>query len=477
MTEYRLVIDQSTSGTKVILFDTQNKVNLISRKDLKHTQFYPREGWVEHDPKEIIENTETLLKDIIEENDLSNKDILSISITNQRESVLLWDKRTGKPYTNVFVWQCNRGVEICDELTQAGYGPVVKEKTGLRIDPYFSASKLKWYFDNHNLTDEQLEHLAIGTIDSWLLWNLTDEQVFLTDLSNASRTLLFNIFNKEWDEELGNIFNVPVNAFPQVVDSVSNFGNYNSIPIVSVLADSQASLYGHGCHDYGEVKATLGTGSSIMMNIGSSTFNSDESILTTIAWELEDEPVFALEGIIKSYSDNLNWLEQEIELFSDIVEASNEAFRLETNGSVYYIPALEGLGAPFWAPQAQAMFKGMTRDTNKSHLLRAVFEAMAFQTRAVLEELESVSNVSIKSIYVDGGPINNKDFMQLIADVTQKEIVIGQFEETSAFGTLNIFLKRSISKDAQLKYTPQQVLDEIYEQWFDHIQIYLEELK
>lgn len=474
LNEYRIVIDQSTSGTKVLLFDTMNDVGIVSRKDLKHKQFYPREGWVEHDPVEIINNTVELLDSIILEN---GQNIKSISITNQRESVLLWDKRTGTPYTNVFVWQCNRGVEICKELINQGHGEVIKNKTGLKIDPYFSASKLKWFFDQNTLSEDELANLAVGTIDSWLLWNLTEENQFLTEKSNACRTLLYDIFEQQWDAELCEIFNVPMDTLPEVVDSVYDFGTYKGIPIVSVLADSQSSLYGHGCHKYGEVKATLGTGSSIMMNIGDSTFNSDDSILTTIAWELDNKPVYALEGIIKSYSDNLNWLENEINLFDDIVVASKEAFNLPNNGNVYYIPALEGLGAPFWAPEAQAVFKGMTRDTTKVHILRSVFEAMAFQTKAVLIEMEAVSGVSIKSIFVDGGPVKNQNFMQLLSDVTQKEIVVGQFEETSAYGTLSLYLQRPVEKVSQVTYSPLISFEKEYLKWEDHIKKYLEELK
>lgn len=474
LNEYRIVIDQSTSGTKVLLFDTLDDVKIVSRKDLKHKQFYPQEGWVEHDPVEIINNTKELLDSMIHE---YGKRIKSISITNQRESVLLWDKRTGLPHTNVFVWQCNRGVNICKELTTQGKNEIIKNKTGLKIDPYFSASKLKWYFDQNILTAEELANLAIGTIDSWLLWNLTEDNRFLTENSNACRTLLYDIFEHQWDKDLCDIFNVPIKALPKVVNSVYDFGSYKGIPIVSVLADSQSSLYGHGCYKYGEVKATLGTGSSIMMNIEDSTFNSDDTILTTIAWELDNKPVYALEGIIKSYSDNLNWLENEINLFDDIVTASKEAFDLPTNGNVYYIPALEGLGAPFWVPEAQAMFKGMTRDTTKVHILRSVFEAMAFQTNAVLNEMESVSGISIKSIFVDGGPVKNKRFMQLLSDVTQKEIVVGQFEETSAYGTLSLYLERSAEKVTQVTYSPVNSYEKEYIKWEDHIKKYLEELK
>lgn len=468
MEDYRIVVDQSTSGTKVLLFNTFKNIELIDRIDKTHKQIYPHKGWVEHDPYEIISNVKELIDQMIQKHKLDYTIIKSLSITNQRESVVVWDKKTGKIYTNVMVWQCNRGLDICNQLIEEGFSATVQEKTGLKIDPYFSASKLKWFFDNNYLTEKELGNIAIGTMDSWLLWNLTDKDIFLTDISNASRTLLFDIHSQKWDDELCNIFNVPITAFPQVVNSVSNFGNYKSIPIRSILADSQAALYGHNCHKYGEIKATLGTGSSVMVNVGEKIYKSN-NILTTIAWKDNSTCTYALEGIIKSYSDNLNWLQNELSLFSDIVTASEKAFTLETSGNIHFTPALEGLSAPFWKPGTQASFKGLTRDTTKYQLLRAVFEAMAFQTRAVIDDIEEISGISIERINVDGGPIKNKYFMQLLSDVTNKKIIVGELEEISALGALNIYLKRRIEAPKNQYYIPSENYNNQYRKWLKNI--------
>ncbi|MBF6626363.1 glycerol kinase [Aerococcaceae bacterium zg-BR9] len=465
MGEYRLVVDQSTSGTKVLLFETEGDVKIIDRKDKKHKQVYPKEGWIEHNPDEIILNVYELIDDILNNNNLSYEDVLSISLTNQRESVLVWDKQSGKALSPIMVWQCNRGLNICKKLWQQGFDEKIKNKTGLRIDPYFSASKLKWYFNEKHNEIMDLNNLAIGTIDTWLIWNMTNRESYVTEISNASRTMLFNIFTCEWDSELCNIFDVPIQCLAKVVESTYEFGEYKGIPIVSVLADSQASLYGNSCKKYGQVKATLGTGSSIMMNVGSEVKELDDKILTTISWLQEGGVNYALEGIIKSYSDNLNWLESELGLITDIGRDSDIALNLDSSESVLYIPALEGLGAPFWNPGILASFSGISRKTNKSHIIRAVFDAMAFQTKSVIREMEEVSKIVVEKIIVDGGPVKNKKFMQLLSDVTQKQIVVSEFEEASAFGALNIYLKKEMNTKALTSYFPKTKSETQYYEW------------
>lgn len=474
MEEYRIVVDQSTSGTKVLLFNTLKDIKLIDRIDKTHKQIYPQKGWVEHDPQEIISNVKELIEQMIQKHELDYKLIKSLSITNQRESIIVWDRKTGRTYTNVMVWQCNRGFKICEELKKKDYEYLIREKTGLNIDPYFSAPKLKWFFDNNKLTTSELETMAIGTIDTWIIWNLTKGKKFYTDISNASRTQLFNINTLKWDSELIDIFNIPIESLPEVVDSVYNFGNYKEIPIVSMIADSQSALLGHSCTNIGDVKATLGTGSSMLLNIGSKKQENKGGILTTIAWKKNDEIVYALEGAIRSYGDILNWMKEDLNLFDDYNQASTLAFGLPDNQGVYLIPALSGLGAPFWRPDVTASFIGLTRDTKKSHLIRAGFEAMAFQTRAVIEEFEKDKSIQIKTIKVDGGSTNNEYFIQLLADITRCEIIVSNIEEASALGTLIILEDTIMGEQSFLRtYSPNKLCENEYKKWKNYIKIFL----
>lgn len=470
MEEYRIVIDQGTSGTKGLLFKIEKFIEKIDRIDINHQQIYPKKGWVEHNPIEIRNNVEILIEKLIKNNNLTSKDILSISITNQRESVLIWNRLNGEPISNVMVWQCNRGLEICEDLREEGYNELIKRKTGLILDPYFSGSKLKYFFDNTDLSDEQKGNLAIGTIDTWLIWNLTKGKKFVTDISNASRTLLYNIVEKKWDQDLMKLFNVPSEALPEVVSSVTDFGEYNGIPIVSCMADSQAALAGHSGVNLGDIKATLGTGSSVLMNVGERLDSVNESILTTIAWEKNDQLVYAAEGVIRSFGDLLSWEKNSLKLFDDFNEASELAFSVEDNGEVYLIPALEGLGAPFWAPEMKALFLGMTRDTELKHLLRATFEAMGYQIRAVIDEFkknyDSQLSEPIQKIHVDGGASRNTEFMQMLADITQLEIIVDETEELSALGTLIVLGdKKKLANNRKQKYSPMNNYEETYNYW------------
>lgn len=473
MKEYRIVIDQSTSGTKVLLFNTVKNIELLDRVDKSHKQIYPQKGWLEHNPHEIISNIKELIERIIQKNALEYSDIKSFSITNQRESIVVWDKKTGKTYTNVMVWQCMRGIEICEELKRNNDEDLIRKKTGLNIDPYFSASKLKWFFDKNNFTATQLENIAIGTIDSWIIWNLTESKKFLTDISNASRTQLFNINTLKWDIELTEMFNVPIETLPEVVDSACDFGTYKSVPIVSVMADSQSALLGHSCTEIGDVKATLGTGSSMLINIGNKQRENSGGILTTIAWKKNDEIIYAFEGAIRSYGDILNWLKENLNIIDDFEHATESAFELTHNEGIYFVPGLAGLGAPYWRPDINASFLGMTRDTNKSHLIRAGFEAMAFQTKAVIEEFEQDKNIQINSIKVDGGTTNSQDFMQLLADITRCEIIVSNIEEASALGTMMVLEEIKKNEQAYKKiFKPNKHYENDYKKWKNYIAMF-----
>lgn len=468
--EYRLIVDQSTSGSKVLLVDTEKEITILNRKDLPHQQIYPQKGWVEHDPIEIFENVKKLISEVLADNKLVPSQIKSISITNQRESVVLWDKQTGVPYTNVLVWQCNRGLEICQKLNLQGLGSFVNERTGLTIDPYFSASKLQWFFDTYSLDKEQLKYLAIGTMETWLLWNLTDGKKYLSEISNACRTLLFNIYTKEWDTDLLEMFHVPVGILPPVVESVYSFGEYMGIPIISIVADSQAALYGNQCNVPGMAKATLGTGCSVLMNIGTVPGTPNEKILTTIAWEKNGEAIYALEGIIRSFGDILNWEKNTLQLFDNVQMATEEALALPDNGGVYFIPALEGFGAPFWEPSREASFEGITRDTTKPHLIRASLDAMLFQIRAVLDECEKSWDIELTELHVDGGVSKNELLLQMLADTIQKSIICGKAEELSALGALTIAMENPKLPDTNRIYSPQSENEEIYQKWLMWVQ-------
>ena len=469
MVDYRIVIDQSTSATKALLFDTTDQVKLVGRVDKPHQQIYPQKGFVEHDPIEIIENTKQVIDDLLANYNLIPRKIKSISITNQRESVVVWDGQTGQPLSNVMVWQCNRGLSICRQLIKDDYEDLVRSKTGLRLDPYFSGSKLKWFFEQVHLSDSQRVNLHVGTIDTWLVWNLTDRNRFVTEPSNACRTLLYDIKKQQWDADLCQLFDTPLKSLPKVIESDGDFGSYLGIPIVSVLADSQAALYGHGCAKPGEIKATLGTGSSLLLNIGQEFQEAEEGILTTIAWKKDEEVVYGQEGIIKSYGDTLNWVRDQLGLFDSYQAGSDLAFKLKDNEGVYFIPALEGLTAPFWKPDIHASFVGLSRNTNFVHFIRAAFESMCYQTRSVIDEYRKVG-YAIDEIHMDGGSIKNPQFMQLLSDIIQTKILVGNFEELSALGAL-LIMKDKIDYQSEVvkEYVPQRNYDEQYYQWLSYI--------
>lgn len=447
---YRIVVDQSTTNTKAILFEIEGngrQVNRVDRVDIPHKQIYPKKGFVEHNPKEIIENTIKVIDAVIDNNKLKYSQIKSISITNQRETILIWDKITGKTYGNAMVWKCNRGIEICEKLIENGFEDLIRNKTGLKIDPYFSASKLAHFFKNNKISELEKKNLAIGTMDSWLIWNLSKEGNFYTEESNACRTLLFDIRNKIWNEELCKIFDVPIDALPKVVDSNTDFGTYKGIKISSVLADSQSALLGNKCLEEGQIKATLGTGSSMLLNFGNKICK-DERIVTTIAWNKNGKTTYALEGIIKSYGDILNWGKNKLNLFSSYDEASKLALEDNNKTDVIFVPAIQGLSAPFWKPKAKGAFLNMSITSTKKDLIKAMFDSLAFQTRSVIDLYSEVLNKEIEEIFLDGGSTKNPFFMQLLADVTQKKLFVMDIEEASALGTLVIM-------DGMENYTPK----------------------
>ena len=440
--KYILAIDQSTSATKVILFD--GRANLVHRISLPHQQYYPADGFVEHDPEEIFENTVKGMTEILQLKGLKASDLAVVSITNQRETSLIWDKTTGKPIANAAVWQCQRGTEFCNQLNERGLGPKIQGKTGLIIDPYFSASKLCWIMKNVSGAKEKAQKgdLLLGTMDSWLLWKLTNGKVHTTDYSNACRTMLFNINTLKWDQELISIFDLHSSMFPEVQDSDEVFGFTDvsvvfdqPVPIAGLLGDSHAALFGQNCFEPGMAKATYGTGSSIMMNIGNQPLSSPEGLVTSIGWGRAGAIDYVFEGNIHCTGDTINWLVNDAELISSAAELEQLALSVKDNNQVYFVPSFVGLGAPYWDNQARACISGMARNTKKAHIVRAALESIAYQVKDLIDLMVKNASISFREMRVDGGPTRNNFLMQFQSDMLRKEVVRSNIEEISALGS------------------------------------------
>ncbi len=439
--KYILAIDQSTSASKVMLFDRQ--ASLVDRLSFPHQQFYPEAGFVEHDPEEIFANTQKGLTEILAKNKLTTSDIAVISITNQRETSMIWDKTTGKPIANAAVWQCQRGREFCNALNEQGLGPKIQEKTGLIIDPYFSASKLRWII-NHvpgAKVKAQNGDLLLGTMDSWLLWKLTNGKVHATDYSNACRTMLFNINTLKWDDELITIFDLDPSMFPEVKFSDEIFGYTEpsvifdqSLPIAGLLGDSHAALFGQNCFEPGMAKATYGTGSSIMMNIGNKPLPSPKGLVTSIGYGRAGVIDYVFEGNIHCTGDTIKWLINDAELIKNAAESEELALSVKDSNQVYFVPSFVGLGAPYWDNQARACISGMARNTKKAHIVRAALEGIAYQVKDLIDLMVQNASIPFREMRVDGGPTRNNFLMQFQSDMLNKEVVRSNIEEISALG-------------------------------------------
>lgn len=438
---YILTIDQSTSATKTMLFNRRGE--LESRKNIPHKQYYPQAGFVEHDPLEIFENTLVAIKNVLGEKGIDDKDLASIAITNQRETALIWDKQTGQPAGNAAVWQCLRGAEICKSLIEKGYNELIKEKTGLLIDPYFSASKLQWMMQNIEGLAQKAKDgcLLFGTMDSWLLWKLTDGKVHATDYSNACRTLLFNIHTLQWDDELIELFGLQRNMFPEVRYSDEIFGYTDPsvvfdapVPVAGLMGDSHAALFGQNCFTPGMAKATYGTGSSIMLNIGIKPLDAPEGLVTSIGYGQNNQIHYVFEGNIHCTGDTINWLKNEVGLIGDASETEALAKSVEDNNGVYFVPAFGGLGAPYWDNHARACLSGMPRNTTKAHIVRAALESIAFQVKDLISLMEGEGGIHLKELRVDGGPTRNDFLMQFQSGILNREVNRSTMEEISALG-------------------------------------------
>ncbi|MDI3525736.1 glycerol kinase GlpK [Thermatribacter velox] len=438
---YVLVIDQSTTGTKAILFDESCRP--VERANAHHKQYYPRPGWVEHDPVEIVNCTYEACKKLIEKAEVDVQKIRAIGITNQRETVVAWD-REGRPIYNAIVWQCQRGKELCDSLREAGYGNFVKERTGLLLDPYFSASKIAWIFSNlkswPGSRELQWDEILVGTIDSWLVWNFTGGKMHATDYSNASRTMLLNIDTLEWDEEILELFSIPRSVLPELLPSDALFGYTdlggilpNPLPIAAVMGDSSAALYGQLGYEFGAVKATYGTGTSIMVNTGNTKYVA-RSAVTSVGWFVNEKPTFVLEGNIHSSGDTIRWLIEEVGLYSAYEEVEQLAKALDDNQGVYLVPAFVGLGAPYWKSGARALICGLSRGVDKRHFARAAVESIAYQVFDLFEAIAKEGGFRFELLRADGGATRNDFLMQFQADLLRVPVAVSSIEECSARG-------------------------------------------
>ena len=459
-----LAIDQSTSATKAVIFDARGKI--LNHATRGHKQIYPQPGWVEHDAEEIWQNVLAVIREITKRNSKKLSKLAGLSITNQRETVLVFDRQTGKPLHHALVWQDRRGDALCAKLTQQGHENFVRQKTGLKIDTYFSASKLRWLIENKPVIATKLRDgsAVIGTIDTYLIHRLTGGKVFATDFTNASRTLLFDIGKLKWDAELCKQFRVPMSALPEVRESASQFGVTDAggilpkqIPIVGVMGDSQASLFAQRCYQPGTAKATFGTGTSVMLNIGDRLRVSEKGAVTALAWVWQGKPTYAFEGLINFSAATIEWLKNQLGLIQSAGEVEQLAMSVKDNGGVYLVPAFAGLSAPYWSPEARAAIVGMTSHTNKAHVVRAAQEAIAYQIRDVLDMMRGDAKVKLKTLHADGGPTRNKFLMQFTADLTRTEIKVAEVAESSAWGAaMNGLLGLGIYKSlTELAALPQ----------------------
>ena len=442
MKNYIIAIDQSTSATKAMLFNEQ--CEMLRRVNKAHQQYYPKAGWVEHDAEEIYNNTLWVVKELLNDENLQENNY-SLAITNQRETVVVWDKTTGKPVYNAVVWQCMRGAEICNQLKEAGYGKMVQEKSGLLIDPYFSASGAKWILDHVAGAREKAEKgdLLMGTIDAWLIWKLTDGRVHATDCTNASRTMLMNIHTLEWDDDLLKLFTIPRTMMPEIRACDSTFGETTfeglfkePILIAGVLGDSHGALAGQMCFEEGLGKATYGTGSSVMVNIGEQFAAAPQGLVTSIGFSALGKTFYAFEGNIHSTGATLKWLEQQLKMIESPNEVEAAANEVKDNGGVYFVPAFAGLGAPWWNDQVKAAVFGMTLATTRSHFLRAALESIAYQVNDLVKAMTQQAGIALKEIRVDGGPTKNQTLMQFQADCLRVPINCSDVEEASAMGAV-----------------------------------------
>ncbi|MBF8982727.1 glycerol kinase GlpK [Lutibacter sp. B2] len=441
MKKYVLALDQGTTSSRAILFDHDGKIVKVAQKEF--TQIYPKAGWVEHDAMEIWGTQSGVAREVLETAGIRPQEIAAIGITNQRETTVVWDKNTGKPVYNAIVWQSRQTAGICDELKSRGLEDYVRENTGLVIDAYFSGTKVKWILDNVEGAREKAEKgdLLFGTMDTWLIWNLTRGKVHVTDYSNASRTMMYNIKELKWDEKMLKELNIPASMLPMVRPSSEVYGNTDpmtfggaEIPIAGAAGDQQAALFGQACYEPGMAKNTYGTGCFMLMNTGKEMIPSKNGLLTTIAWGVDGKVEYALEGSIFVAGASIQWLRDELKLISDASDSEYFATKVEDTNGVYVVPAFVGLGAPYWDMYARGTIVGLTRGANKNHIIRATLESIAYQTRDVLEAMKEDSSINLQALKVDGGAVANNFLMQFQSDLLNVPVHRPEVTETTALG-------------------------------------------
>lgn len=441
MEKYIVSLDQGTTSSRAIIFDKEQNILNVSQKEF--TQIYPKEGWVEHDPMEIWATQYGVLQEVLAKSNITQENIAAVGITNQRETTVVWDKNTGIPIYNAIVWQCRRTAEFCDELKERGLEEYIKESTGLVVDAYFSATKIKWILDNVEGAREKAENgeLLFGTIDTWLVWKLTNGKVHVTDYTNASRTMLYNIKELKWDERLLKELNIPKSILPEVRNSSEIYGYANlgtkggvRVPIAGMAGDQQAALFGQAAFNKGDVKNTYGTGCFLLMNTGEELVKSKSGLLTTIAIGIDGKIQYALEGSVFVGGAVVQWVRDELRLITDAADTEYFATKVRDNGGVYIVPAFVGLGAPYWDMYARGAILGLTRGANRNHIIRAAIESIAYQTRDVLEAMKEDVGYDINCIKVDGGASKNNFLLQFQSDIVGKKVIRPIITETTALG-------------------------------------------
>lgn len=443
MTEqkYIVALDQGTTSSRAVVLD--HDANIVSVSQREFTQIYPEAGWVEHDPMEIYATQSSVLVEALGKSGIRSDEVAGIGITNQRETTIVWNKETGKPIYNAIVWQCRRTAAICEDLKQRNLEEYIRENTGLVLDPYFSGTKIKWILDNVEgaREDAAAGKLLFGTVDTWLVWKMTQGRVHVTDYTNASRTMLFNINTLQWDEKLLKEMDIPLSMMPEVKKSSEVYGQTNiggkggtRIPIAGIAGDQQAALYGQMCVNAGQAKNTYGTGCFLLMNTGQEKVTSKNGLLTTLACGPAGEPAYALEGAVFMGGASIQWLRDEMKLLADAKDSEYFATKVDTSNGVYVVPAFTGLGAPYWDAYARGTIVGLTRGVNSNHIIRATLEGIAYQTRDVLDAMQADSGIKLEALRVDGGAVANNFLMQFQSDVLDTQVLRPKVTEVTALG-------------------------------------------
>jgi len=470
--KYIIALDQGTTSSRAVLFSEDGSIKGITQQEF--TQIFPQSGWVEHNPEEIWASQQQVMLDVIQQNNIQPNQIAALGVTNQRETTIVWDKNTGVPVYNAIVWQDKRTADICEQLTADGWENYIRENTGLVIDSYFSGTKVKWILDNVEGTRKKAENgdLLFGTVDTWLIWKLTEGRSHITDYTNASRTLFYNIKDLQWDQKLLEVLGIPANMLPQVKPSSYHFGDFNlegnNIPIGGVLGDQQAALFGQACFTPGSAKNTYGTGCFMLLNTGEKIHPSKNGLLTTIAWGIDGKVYYALEGSIFIAGAAIQWLRDGLNIIKKASQSEELARSVNDDSQVYVVPAFAGLGAPYWDMYARGAIFGLTRDTGKEHITKATLESLAYQTKDVLHAMEQDSGLDLKTLKVDGGAAANDFLMQFQADILGAEVERPQVIESTAQGSaymagiyIGLWKKEDIIKN--------RIIDKIFKPQLDQV--------